>query len=427
MPMTPDELAEMQTLIVAARKKPINFGICIGKKPDSMVIYLHRKKSPTMLGKTAKKAGDTAKVAIGTVIVKGKNLMLSIEGDVPSGLSKKARIFFKTQKMAMKVVVLDASGNVLESDGDDEEEETGGGKSPAPSHSSGEEKGGEDKPSPEAIAWKKVFDELDAAAKNYANSSADKASQVGKAWAAALGAAQKGNFKAALDVAKKIKPLLDAASDGAESKEAKKWAATHPGMAKMYEQVMAGKPDNRSQLAAAWAMAVEKAEANDHGTALKIIAKLKEAFDKLLALGDQAPSETDVIPDNVVPFQRASVLWRQTREKMLTAMTKLEDAIIAECKDDAELAPLADEARDLTKRLRVFDTALIDQLDAITNSAKGPDRDALKKQASGQIRTYATALNEPFFKDVDTNNGFVNVSIAATAREALVAIAKTLQ
>lgn len=423
MPMTPEELGEMQTMIVAARKKPVNFGMCIGKKPDGMVFYLHRKKSAEILGKTAKKAGDTAKVAFGTVTVKGKNLLMSVEGDPPTGLAKKAKIFFKTQNMAMKVVILDATGNVLESDGDEDEDQTAEGA------------GGPEELGPEAAAWQKVFENMDVSAKKFAASTADKASQVGKAWEAAIAAAEKGKFKAAIDVAKKIKPLLVAAGNNKEangadapaSKEAKKWAAVQPTMSKMYEQVMAGKPENRSQLTSAWALAAEKADANDHGTALKIIAKLKDAFEKLLALGGDAPSETDVIPDNVVPFQRASGLWRQTREKMLGAMTKLEDAIIAECAGDEELAPLAAEARDLTKRLKVFDIALIEQLDAITGSAIGPEREALKKQASDQIRIYAAALNEPFFKDVDTNNGFVNVSVAATARDALVAIAKTLQ
>ncbi len=435
MPMSPDEIAEMKSLIVAARQKPVNFGICIGKKPDSMVFYLHRKKSPAMLGKTARKAGDTAKMAFGTVTVSGKNLMLNAESEIPSGLAKKGKIFLKTQGMAMKIVVLDPSGNVVDSGEDETEQEPEGSKSAAPAPEAAPEEPKEDTPNPEAVAWKNVFDELDAVVTKYSRSDAPKASQVGKAWTAAIDAASKGNFAAAIGVAKKIKPLLAAPSSGTgssepdagPSKESLKWTAELPQMSKKYAQVMEGNPANRSQLTAAWAMAVEKADANDHGTALKILNKLKDAFEKLIGLGEDAPSDTDVIPDNVVPFQRASVLWRQTREKMFAAMTKLEDAIVAECKDDEELAPLADEARDLTKRLAVFDTALIDQLDKITTTGIGPERETLKKQATSQIRTYAAALNEPFFKDVDSKNGFLNVSVAATAREALVAITKTLQ
>ena len=110
MPMTPKELAELSTLIAAARKKPINYGLCIGKKPDSTILYLHRKKSPEILMRLAKKAGDTAKVAMGTVSVSGKKMIFSVMGDAPSGMDKRVKLFLTANKTPFVVEVLEESG-----------------------------------------------------------------------------------------------------------------------------------------------------------------------------------------------------------------------------------------------------------------------------------------------------------------------------
>lgn len=123
MPMTPDELSELKTLIAAARKKPINFGLCIGKKPDSMILYLHRKKTPEILARLAKKTGDTAKVAMGTVSISGKKMALSLIGDPPSGLAKRTKLFLTSIKMPFQVQLLDASGAAI---GEDETEDSAG-------------------------------------------------------------------------------------------------------------------------------------------------------------------------------------------------------------------------------------------------------------------------------------------------------------
>ena len=123
MPMTPDELSELKTLMAAARKKPLNFGICIGKKPDSLIFYLHRKKAPDILARLAKKAGDTSKVAMGTASVSGKKLTLTIIGDPPSGMAKRTKVFLIAIKMPFKVELISESGEMLESDGEDDDDQ----------------------------------------------------------------------------------------------------------------------------------------------------------------------------------------------------------------------------------------------------------------------------------------------------------------
>ncbi len=154
MPMTPDELSELKSLIAAARKKPLNFGLCIGKKPDSLIFYLHRKKSPDILMRLAKKAGDTSKVAMGTASVSGKKLTLTIIGDPPSGMAKRTKVFLSAIKMPFKVELLNESGGLIESDGDDDEDQTSADSPAAAKTDSTEPKG----PTKEDIAdFKEAF------------------------------------------------------------------------------------------------------------------------------------------------------------------------------------------------------------------------------------------------------------------------------
>jgi hypothetical protein len=111
---------------------------------------------------------------------------------------------------------------------------------------------------------------------------------------------------------------------------------------------------------------------------------------------------------------------------MMKEMAKLESAILSACAGDAELAPIATEVTSLRARLDVFDTRLEDVLDEITNTPEGAARSALKVQARGALDDYVKALESDFFLDVDDENGFVQVAVAASARKALGAIAKVL-
>jgi len=122
MPMSPSELSELTGLIAAARKKPLNFGLCIGKKPDSMILYFHRKKAPEILARLAKKAGDTSKVAMGTVSISGKKMTFSLIGDPPSGLAKRTKIFLTSIKSPFLVELLNETGAVIGDEGDQPED-----------------------------------------------------------------------------------------------------------------------------------------------------------------------------------------------------------------------------------------------------------------------------------------------------------------
>jgi hypothetical protein len=433
MPMTPEDLEEMKSLIAVARKRPVNFAICMGKKPEDTIFMLHRMKAPDVLARLAKKEGDTAKIAFGEANATGKKLMLTCAEDIPAGIAKRTKTFLRLVEMPMKITMLDANGALLEDDGEDEEPDT----EPKPAAADV----AEDAPAaaapaaaadPQAAVWAKAAAAFQPLVDKFVAAGSERAAQVGAAWNAALQAGSAGKFADAMAVAAKLKPILSApaqaapaASAASPASDSTSWQSARDGMMGLFERALGLNPANRTQLQAAWTMSEEKAEGGDHASALKILERLRPALEAAVAAGASG-SDTGSIPQDVVPFQRARVLWAGTRSKMMDEIRKLEDSIIAFCQADADLAPIAADARNLSKRIEVFDSSLETTLDEITNSPEGEQRTALKKVALDKVRAYAAALSDDFFKDVDNDNGFTTVAVASTARQSLAAIAKTL-
>ncbi len=420
MPMEQDELDELEKLLKKARQNALPFGVCMGKTPENTVLYLHLKKPAEVLMRNAKKAGESSKTSFGTCSVKGKIVSLTCEGDILPGMARNMKRFLLKNDIKMKVEILDPAGNLLESDGDEDED----GEDPTDATG--------DDVDPAAEAWGKVSAAMSPAVQKFVDSGNDKGPAVQKAWDGAQKAAEGGDYTSAMGVATKLKPLLVAAADGAgkaspeeaapDDPSAEAWGKIAGPLEQLYLKAMGNNPPNRTQLEGAYMLAVEKAEeAGDYKSALNIAKKLKPALEEAA----KGPSGTEV-PKDVVAFQKSRVLWVDTRTKMKVEMKKLEAAIAAVCKDDPELAPVASEVSELTKRLDVFDNQLEDVLDRITNTPEGEERTQLKKEAVAAIKTYQNALSDPFFADVDNDNGFVNVQVASSATKSLESIAKVL-
>ena len=433
MPMTPEDLEELKSLIAVARKRPLNFAICMGKKPEDTIFMMHRMKAPDVLARLAKKEGDTAKVAFGEANAKGKKIMLTCHEDIPAGIAKRTKLFLRSVDMPMKIVMLDAAGALVEDDGDTEEidenetlEAEGVDEAGVEQTSSSADTTAPSQ-DPQAAVWAKAAAAFQPLVDAFVAAGSDRAAQVDAAWKAALKAAADGKIPDAMAVAAKLKPILTTqpGADPAPTSDAAGWQAARGGMIGLYERALGLNPANRSQLQAAWAMAEEKAESGDPASALKILDRLRPALEAVIAAGASGSDQSSV-PQDVVPFQRARVLWAGTRAKMMDEIRKLEDSIIAFCEADEDLAPVAAEARNLSKRIEVFDASLEDTLDDITNAPEGEQRAALKKLALDKVRAYAAALNDEFFKAVDADNGFTNVAVTSTAKQSLAAIAKTL-
>ena len=66
MPLADDELKELKSKLVLSRNKPMNFGLCLGKRPEGCVLLLDLRKRGEALAKIAKSAGETPKTVFGT-------------------------------------------------------------------------------------------------------------------------------------------------------------------------------------------------------------------------------------------------------------------------------------------------------------------------------------------------------------------------
>lgn len=121
MPMDKEQKSELKALINVAKKRELNFGLCLGKTSDATLLLTHKTKGPEILGKQARKEGETTKVAFGVASCKSTTITFRCLEDPPSGLARKMREYFKSADLNLKVVIDLADGTTVEEDGGEDE------------------------------------------------------------------------------------------------------------------------------------------------------------------------------------------------------------------------------------------------------------------------------------------------------------------
>jgi len=110
---------QLKKLIKKTKKAPLSFGFNPASAPENSVMTMSlKKKAPKALGKEAKDLGEGSKVAFGTASLDGKILKLMVERTLPA-LAKNVKKFLKFNKIMLNVEIYDESGNLLESDVED--------------------------------------------------------------------------------------------------------------------------------------------------------------------------------------------------------------------------------------------------------------------------------------------------------------------
>lgn len=150
MPLDQAKIKELKETIVLAKKRELNFGLCLGKKPETMVLMTHKTKTPAALGKLAKADGETQQFTYGILSADGKDLKLAVEGKIYPGMGRKVREMLKGAGLSMKILVLDPDGNEAESDDpEDEAERTAAPDQTAATPSSASAASANDAPQPD--------------------------------------------------------------------------------------------------------------------------------------------------------------------------------------------------------------------------------------------------------------------------------------
>ncbi|MCW1919917.1 hypothetical protein NX862_14245 [Rhodobacter sp. KR11] len=492
-----DEIADLKALITVARKMPVNVGLCLGKKPADSIVKIDRKRAPEALMREAKKEGETAKVAAGTLTIEGRSGVFHCVTAPPSGLGKSLRAFFKAIGINFDLEIIKPDGQA-EGEEDDAEEPTTapsptapGPTAPSPTAPSPTAPGAPPSsspssgPSPEAppsgpdpravaeqlkslkaaitdiggkmaetmlAALGKIVDLLKTGKVAEASSAAEKLAQaVEKAKSAAAGApkptAEADKYGPAVaklqglvdalpqgDARAALTALLDQARAGlakgdtgplqANAKRVQDGLALQaaidrlsPVVANALSKGLVAEPDKLRLL---FNTVAENVPAPDHAKAMTALDRIE----KLIAAGGKDPARD--IPTDVQPFAKSRIEWGGSRKSMLTEVSRLQDAIRARCEEVGGLDEVVASLADLMAPLEAIDTKLEDKLDEIVGSPAGQTRDKLKTEARALIRLYQAELAKPFFAEVDAANGFLNVSVTATATAALAKVEAVL-
>ena len=284
--MAKDKIEELKSNIAMARKRELAFGLCLGKSPETTLLICHKTKDPATLGRMAKKEGETAKIAFGTMFCKSKDLLLTCLDDVPPGLARKAKEMLKAAGMPMKVRILDAAGNMLEDDGDPDEAEAGDEAESAAQESAAVETPAaadgaaapEAAPDPMAEKWAAVQPRLAAVVEGFVKTGTSAAADVQASWAKAMAAGDAGDATAAMKLAAETKGLVDAGEAARKAGEADraKWLEASARLRPHLEEALASGLPIANKIRAVWNFTLEKVEGEkpDFAAGLKSISML---------------------------------------------------------------------------------------------------------------------------------------------------------
>jgi hypothetical protein len=411
MPMNPEHIEAMKALLAVARKRPLNFGLCIGKQPEGTILEMHRTKNPDALGLLAKKSGETGRIAIGTLEVKGKIVTLSCAEDPPAGLAKRTKQFFKFVDMKMNVRVADAEGNVLDEDVDDDE---------------AQEAEAQDVDAVDAnqLKWESSRGAFAGAVAKAAERGTGPVDKISAVWNFAVGKADAGDFAAALGALRPLSDLLKAAAQDAGTvaptsaadptpvdPDAARWASAKEMLAPMVAAALQSGGAAADKINAAWNLALTRAAAGDIQTALKASETLATA---LRQMSGAAP----------VPLDRLEKLrgeWQAVRDTAARDVDRLKTAIT----DFYDGFPGVEQ--DLMAAQKRLDTIfatlgpeLDQQLAQVIAETDATRRKPLIDTARNTVRGHAAyVIGDPVFKEIDGNEILPSIVVADPIRRKL--------
>ena len=309
MPINEDDAKAVKAMVALARKNPVNIGICMGLKPDKAVVVMDRKRDPEVLGREAKKKGETAKIAVGTIAVDGRTATLTCIGKTPSGLAKQLKAYFKLIEIPLVFDLLDEDGNAV-ADEDDSGSDARDGAGPAGSDDA-------------RVAWETTW--------------AEAAPRVDAAIAANPVAADKLRLVRDFTLAK--------AADG-------DFPSAQKSLQTLFGLMAAGKPSGQTAEATAPATAAPAISPKD------LIEKLQKLKPRIAAISGPDAADLNAAYLNIVNMLKAGTLGAASEgvEGLTSAVARAEAATTATAKSatDPKFAKIAEAA----EKLRVLVNAL---------------------------------------------------------------------
>ncbi|GGH25039.1 hypothetical protein SAMN05444007_103302 [Cribrihabitans marinus] len=267
MPLDSARKDELKAHLTLAKKKELAFGLCLGKKPEGTVIVCHKSKKPEAMIRDARKMGETPKVTCGMMKVEGKELHLTCFADPLPNLAKRTRDMLKAAGMKYKVKVFDKDGGALESDGEDEDEDTG-----AETQGAG---GPETTEDPVVAEWEEARDEMAARMKSAAELPGGE--DLDKLWQMAQGRGDKDPRAGLMALEELDRRLVEAEENAKQAQsDQKKWEASVAKIEPLVKEVEAIKSPPAAKAAVVWKFANDKVNADvpDYAAGFKALSML---------------------------------------------------------------------------------------------------------------------------------------------------------
>ncbi|MEL6921349.1 MAG: hypothetical protein AAFO77_10070 [Pseudomonadota bacterium] len=393
-----DPVDEIKSAIAIARKRDLNFGLCLGKQYDGTVLLTHRHKSPDVLFKAAKKKGETTKATSGTLCVKGKTISLSCIDAPPAGTAKKLRDYMsKVADLPMKVVLLDADGQILELEGEEETEAEIKGANGVADTSKGApgDQG--------AASLKALAGQLNALKSRIEAAPSDKRSALKRATKQIVQAIRNADAARARTGLQAMSQVLDRLVPETADTAEQKWQTLSAGIGTRIDMVLHTGRGNTRKLRS-WKMAAEeKAAAGEFRAALAILQRLETDV-------ENAEKEPVTQAINRIDFTKIRLAWVSARNMLRAELKRLGQVIFDTCdKDTFPGINLRQVESALLQHIDPINERLEDALDLLLKTTQPDQRRTVKAECVKLVGTYRAALASRFFDEVDQNNGFVSV------------------
>jgi len=190
------EIDEMKGMMVAARRRDLNFGFCLGRTYETALLILHRWRSLEFLRREVRQNGVTNKVVGGSLRLNSRTLTLTCEGTVPPNTARQLRFLLREYELLLKIEIIEGD-DAVQVDDDDRDQPDGNAMSTTPMVDN-----------KRAEQWAKILPVFDAAVERTIAEDGSNADAIQLAWDGAKFAASEGRYKSAMTAVKKIKPLL---------------------------------------------------------------------------------------------------------------------------------------------------------------------------------------------------------------------------
>jgi hypothetical protein len=109
---------DLRKILRRGRRRPVPFAFTPGKGEDESLFAVHKKRPPEMIAKATRRESGQTKVAFGTFVVQGKELILTCIQELPA-IAKKLKKHLRIERLPMNIRVLDITGREIEADIED--------------------------------------------------------------------------------------------------------------------------------------------------------------------------------------------------------------------------------------------------------------------------------------------------------------------